>query len=300
MEVRRATLAHVDGSSRTADLLFDGSSSSSISSSSSSSSGRAHGNEQEKNDEDDEEEDDVPISRLLPLALLPSLQLAQAKVLLNSARCYLKSHMGRLTEALISLSLAIAVLLPFVFPKKGEGEEAEEGREGEEEVEVEEGRRLLVSAFEVRCKALCKGGEFNLARLDARRILQVAAQVQAQGKRGGKGGGGGGGGGGGKGGGGGRAVAAAALREKVKGLAEEIEREAKRREVLDKRLVKSMTRWIKTAMESGEGEGGGGEGRGGKRGGGGGGGSTGDGGGGGGGRREGGVGIEEKEGCSVG
>ncbi len=212
IKIRRATLADVDAAAQTVDVLYD---------------------EEEGEEEEEEEEDNVPTARVFPLAA--DAPVEQSKVLLNMARCLLKSHLGRLWEALVRLSLVVTLLAPIVLARDEDEEKAREDEE-EKEKEKEEATRLLVSAYECRCKALCRGGDFKLAKLDARRILQVAA-ARGEGRR--RGG-----------------LTAAALKEKVKGLAAGIEREAKRREVLDKRLVKSMSQWINVAMESGSAGGG--------------------------------------------
>jgi ribosomal protein L12E/L44/L45/RPP1/RPP2 len=175
-------LADVDPFAETVDVLYD-----EEGVPPSSSKKEKEGEEEE---EDVEEEDNVPISRIFPLAA--SSRLEQSKVLLNMARCLLKSQGGRLWDALVHLGLVVAILAPLVLVVPLHAAEEEEGmkmgaKEEEEEAEEEEreeATRLLVSAYEVRCKALCRGGDFRLAKLDARRILKVAAVVGGERGRG--------------------------------------------------------------------------------------------------------------------
>lgn len=174
--------------------------------------------------EEEEEEDGVDLdTRVLPLAPTAALQVDEAKVLLNLCRCYLKSPLGRLVEALKAVSGAIAILEEVVVSLQEQQQE-----EGEEE--RERLLQLLVSAYDIRCKALCRGGWFQTAKKDVKGfaikyVTSSSSSFNSSSNRG-------------------------TRREKVKEWWQYIETAIEQRQKADRRLVKSMSRFIDGAVRS--------------------------------------------------
>jgi hypothetical protein len=246
--VRRGTVADVDVKARTVDVIYDDE----------EDEGDEGGGGEEGGgggEEEDEEEDGVGMSRVVPLAGSGMAQVEQGRLLLNCSRAYLKSPLGRLHEALRSASFAAAVLDGVVVVVvvvggagcRNGGEEEEEEEEGEEGAGASAALKLLLSAYEVRVGALCRGGFFAAAKDDVRRVARLPKRVLSVGGKG-----------------------KAAVGEWVKRMWEGIEQAGVLRQRENRRLVKEMSAWLNTAMGAGVGAVGAGEGREGEGGGGGG------------------------------
>lgn len=168
-------------------------------------------------EEEEEEEDGVMMSRVVPLAAGLAAQVEEGRLLLNISRVYLKSRLGRLHEALRAASLAAAVLDGVACGDQGQGEGAAEAEAEAEAV------RLLLSAHEVQVGALCKGGFFSAAKDDVRRLARLPKRVAVEG-----------------------------VGDRVKKLWAEIEQAGIERQRDNKRLAKSVSRWLHDAMAAGQ------------------------------------------------
>ena len=166
------------------------------------------------NEEEEEEEDGVAIERIIAIATKKDDDdglFEQAKIYLNISRCYLKSPSGRIKEAIESASLCLTLLKMM----EGTGGASKAEAKGSTSMSNAEREKLFINAYQIRAKALSRGNDYKEAHRDARRLAQLPGQ-----------------------------------REGAKKLWREIEKEMEYRQKSDRKLVKSMSKWIDSALKS--------------------------------------------------